>query len=83
MQTMTPPVVLNTFASVAEAVAHYFKQGYVTVLENPRIRIARIMRGPSGDLIIVRHNGLLDVDAVEDGGYWEEKIADWSTDGCE
>lgn len=77
---MVPPVVLNTFASVAEAVAFHAAYGYKTVLENPREGIARIMRGREGNLIIIRHNGLLDVDAVEDGGYWEEKIADWSSD---
>lgn len=80
MQVMTPPTILNTFASVAEAVAYWYAHGYDTVLENPCDGIARVMRGAMGDYLIVRHNGLLDVDCVEDGGYWEEKIADWSTE---
>lgn len=77
---MIPPDVLNTFASVAEAVAFHAAYGYETVLENPREGIARVMRGREGNLILIRHHGLLDVDSVEDNGFWEEKIADWSTD---
>ncbi len=80
MQIMTPPVIINSFASVAEAVAYWLAHGYDTVLESPTPGVARVMRGVAGDYLIIRHNDMLDVTCVSDSGYWEEKIADWSTD---
>jgi hypothetical protein len=38
------------------------------------------MRGAAGDIAIVRHVGLLNVEVYEDYGYWEDKLADWATD---
>lgn len=74
---------LHTFASVAEAVAYMHAHGYDTVLDDAGPDHCRIMRGVAGDLAIIRHEGLLDVKVYEDLGYWEDKLADWASDGAE
>ena len=71
------------FASVAEAVAYLYAHGYNTVLENAGNANVRIMRGSIGDLAIIRHRGLLDVIVENDDGFWEDKLADWASDGTE
>jgi hypothetical protein len=49
------------FASVAEAVAHYFRQGYKTVYEGAGGRIMRRGR----DEVVINHEGFLLVVAEE------------------
>jgi hypothetical protein len=74
---------IHTFASVAEAVAYLHAHGYDTVLEDAGPNHVRIMRGAIGDLAIIVHEGLLDVKVYEDTGYWQDKLADWASDGAE
>jgi hypothetical protein len=77
---MTTPVL--KFASVAEAVAHFHAQGFKTVLENAGHSKCRLMM-KHGDIMVIRHMGLLDVEAHEDDGFWQDKLTDWASDGAE
>jgi hypothetical protein len=83
MEVEFKPNCLFEFTCVAEAVAYLHAHGYDTVLEDAGSDHCRIMRGANGDLAIIRHEALLDVKVYEDCGYWEDKLADWASDGAE
>lgn len=70
---------VRQFASVAEAVAFYAAQGFTTVLENAGPRKLRLMQH-RGDIMVIDHVGLLNVEAYADDGYWSDKLQDWASD---
>jgi hypothetical protein len=74
---------LFEFPSVAEAVAYLTAHGYKTVLEDAGPDHCRLMRGAVGDIAVIRHEGLLNAKVYEDCGYWEDKLADWLSDGAD